>query len=298
MHIFECEYENQLKKNALLQQVAQDVFTRPKDRLQPKQAHLGGHTETYVMQFSLEDEEKKPPREQNRFHWLDLVSAYPFAAANTQYPIGEYTIFMGDTLTEQPVYDAESKTFLFQQKELIGVCQVRVIPPKNLLYPFLIYKAKDEKSYAPLCRTCTESRTARPCRHSDLQRSWVQCYTTLDLTYAAELGYKFIFFELYSYSRSAKIYADHMLNLGYQKLKFSGFPPTAKTQADKEAYCKEINDKMVGLPRPLIPEDISDNSGQRHLYKMMLNMTLGRIGLKQDHLTNVVYAKTRDEVKH
>jgi hypothetical protein len=212
----------------------------------------------------MEDEEEKPPEQRNCMYWLDAVSSYPHAAMNTFYPVGPYEIFVGDTLTEQPVFNAESKKFFFQQKELIGLCHVRVIPPKDLLYPFLPYKAKDGKSYAPLCRTCTEAKRNGTCHHSDLCRSWVQTYTTLDLNYAAELGYQVIFFELMAYSKSAKIYADHVSTLAYYKIKNSGFGDDIKSQADKEKFCQELNEDM-DFPTPLLPEDICYNAGQRYV---------------------------------
>jgi hypothetical protein len=117
-------------------------------------------------------------------------------------------------------------------------------------------------------------------------RSWVGTYTLVEINYAKQLGYDFIFYECYAYQEMAPIFRDFMKVLFYLKISVSGFPHDCISQADKVEYCSQINDKMQ-FTIPLSPKDISKVPHKRLMYKNFMNEFVGKFSQKIDKPTTM-----------
>ena len=108
-----------------------------------------------------------------------MISAYPTEALG-KFPIGDYQVInqikyafmlfrhfcLFQIHTFVKLNFANKKLVLPCSKPFIGIALVRILPPKNLQYPFLPYRNEASKVSYPLCHICAEQQE-RYCQHSD-----------------------------------------------------------------------------------------------------------------------------------
>ena len=67
--------------------------------------------------------------------YLDVNSLYPYVMSITEFPIGHPVIRRGDVVCRHLLDELVQRG-----EEFIGLCQVRVVSPDNLMVPCLAHK--------------------------------------------------------------------------------------------------------------------------------------------------------------
>ncbi len=67
------------------------------------------------------------------------------------------------------LFDNFSKIFkLPTGKKLIGIALAKVLCPRNISYPFLMYRSeKTGKNSLPICRVCADMENTTKCTHEE-----------------------------------------------------------------------------------------------------------------------------------
>ena len=160
-----------------------------------------------------------------------------------------------------------------------GLIFLTIDAPENLLFPFLLYRTKDERSVASLCSTCAEQQVLSECNHTGMDRYITGTYTSLEINYALKLGYKIIhIYEIWHWGKEAPIFRRFMQLLIRKKVMYSGFPAIIKSYDQKQNYCQSINANLL-LPKELYlrPVDIEEDKKKRQYYKLLSCSLLGKV---------------------
>ena len=115
----------------------------------------------------------------------------------------------------------------------------------------------------------------KPCTHTELERSWVDTYTSIDMYTAIRLGYDVLeYFELWHYQQGGcKFFKEFILNIVRRKIDCSRFPPTCCTREEKQHYVEELrNQSSVNT----LVENIKNDLAGRYLNKIMANSVWGK----------------------
>ncbi|XP_071083869.1 uncharacterized protein [Haliotis cracherodii] len=204
--------------------------------------------------------------------YIDICSLYPYICKTAAFPTGH------PTLLHQPPVD-----MLF---ELKGLIQCRVLPLKRLYHPLLPYRSGG-KLLCPLCRTCADTRSDSPCKHTDNERSWVGTYATVELHEAVK-KYDYQVLQIYDVwhfdtfaqhdpgNQQVGLF-DTCIDRLFKKLEASGYPEGC---TDHDTYIQEIYDKEgIGLDK----DRIEKKTGRCTIAKMQLNSLWGKFGQRLDY---------------
>ena len=135
----------------------------------------------------------------------------------------------------------------------------------------------DGKLLFCLCRTCASSGKIQrmACRHNDMERSWIDVYTSIDIERALSIGYEIMEYkEIWHYhGGGSKIFGDFILNVIRRKIECSGFPPHCTSDELKRDYVKRLKDQCS---IELKPDDIKKDPAGRYLNKIMANSVRGK----------------------
>lgn len=233
----------------------------------------GGKTETFACKWLAEE------KQEESFYIDDKTSAYAATCLLNQFPLGKYEILTARELVDISFHGGQ---FHANGDPLAGVALVQVSPPENMMYPFLLYRTKNNVVVSPLCRLCAELVRQTPCRHGPKNRSWVGTYTLSDLNYANMLGYRFIFYECYNYRRQGFLLKPFISCLFYRRICVSGFPKDCQTEQQQLTYCETINKSMGFLGTlELSPDKISCEPNKSILYKSFMNEFVGKFAQKR-----------------
>ena len=202
-------------------------------KMNPRDAVKEGRTEVFQMYAVVND----PSRQS--ICYLDVNSLYPYVMAHTEFPVGHPEIWRGDYSCCNLLSDLKPRNVPF-----IGVCLVRVLAPRGLMVPYLPHKI-DGKLMFFMCRECSLRGAIqhRPCTHTELERSLVDTYTSIDMYTAIRLGYDVVeYFELWHYPQGgSKFFKEFILNIVRRKIDCSGFPPMCCTREEKQHYVEELS---------------------------------------------------------
>ena len=282
-YIWECDWSKLRTKGEISEFLCAEKFIpRPKyGRLQPREALRGSLS--YPVQLSWTDQ--GDPNYKTAL--LDISSFYPWAS-KFDLPTGEPKIIMREGL-EELVFKNE-KLWL-NSCEIFGLAQVKVFPPEDLLIPYLLYKCKDKRSLSPLCANCAE-KLKKKCTCNN--RTWVGCYSTIDICYANLLGYRFQFLELWQWPKKQFVFKDFVNVLAREKIK-SSFDLSSKGESDNllESINSDLN--LKNTPLELVSSDFSPNRRRREVCKFLLNSQIGKWSQKTLN-TNFVYVQSREEL--
>ena len=149
------------------------------DKLNLRDAVKGGRTKVFRMHVVIRNLNRQTIR------YLDVNSLYPFVISTTKFPVGHPSIRHGDQSCRNLLRELKNKGQSF-----IGTCLVRVLALKELMVPYLPHKI-DGKLMFFLCRLCSLNGNIQrnPCTHTDLERSWIDTYTSIDMQGAEKIGY-------------------------------------------------------------------------------------------------------------
>ena len=105
--------------------------------------------------------------------YVDFTSLYPTVHKYDQYPIGHPEII----------------TTNFQALEnYFGIVKLSILPPKKLYHPVFPYRSNG-KLMLPLCGTCVQNPSSKPCTCSDSERTLTGTGTTVEVNKAIEKVY-------------------------------------------------------------------------------------------------------------
>ena len=156
------------------------------------------------------------------------------------------------------------------------MCQARVLAPDNLFIPCLAHKM-DGKLMFCLCGTFATSEFVQrlPCVLNEVERSWIDIYTSIDIERGQERGYKILeFMEIWHYHNGgSKIFKDFILNIVRRKLECSGFPLSCESEESKRDYVGFLKEKC-GMDIRM--GDIRKYLAGRYLNKIMANSVWGK----------------------
>jgi len=285
--IWECEIDQFKKFHPKLETFLRfDYVKRPLQRLIPRDSYKSGYHDTYFLNWSKTDNES--------VLFYDVNSLFSSVAVKNKFMIGKYTTLIGKTINDLKVV---RNKFYFQNFRVMGAIFLSIIPPKTLLYPYLIYKASDGVTYNTLCQKCCESRT-KICNHSDTERAITGTYMFNEIEYALELKYTILhIYECHIYTESDYILKDFVNHLLYCKTIATNCFEDCDNEYDKQSYCDKLN-KQMGFTENLTikPTLIQPNEAMRYFYKLAQNSFFGKFGQRSDYARNI-YCQTQEEIE-
>ena len=159
---------------------------KPKRSIQ-RESVIGGITDTYIFDWNKEDF----PLEE--LHNVDYNSMYCDVALRETFPTGKYELLFHENKVDSVIkWNGNEYVFIVNpSKQVQGTMMVDILPPRDLLYPYLSIKSKLGRQIRALCAFCAINNQTGPCSHDDDKRTFRQCtYTFTDLNYSRQLGYQ------------------------------------------------------------------------------------------------------------
>lgn len=265
---------------------------RPLIRLTPRAAVRGGFVETYRLKYLASDT--------HCISWIDANSLYSFIAMNCNLPIGGFETLTFFDLKDQCTLNNDDGQFYYKGSSMrADIAMVEILVPSSLKKPFLGYRVKDEFIFMANCRTCSEKKLTKPCKHKSHQRSFTSVWTCAELAYAVkELGYVILnWLEVHHYSESLPVLANFVKLLASQKLRHSNIYSECSSLSEKENYCDFMNQKM-GFNDPAVKLTLlnNDNPMAKNYFKHALNSLYGRFALHGERVKHV-FAKSIHEIQ-
>ena len=171
------EHEYNEKEKQFKEYLGSECCYNLVDKLSPRDSIKGGRTEVFQLHAIVQDVVCES------ISYLDINFLYPYVMATIDFPFGHLVIQHGDQSCRNLLHKLHRKN-----EKLIGLCQVRVLAPNNLIIPPLGHKT-DGKLMFLLCRMCSlDGHIQRyRCSHNDHERSWIDTYTSIDLDRALHL---------------------------------------------------------------------------------------------------------------
>ena len=278
---------------------------RPLTRLEPQKSVKAALSEAYTLNFCSIETEGTAAAEggPRKAFAADLSSLFPYIATSTEFPIGTYFKLLGDEIDPAKV-SFQAHDFFYDARAYTGLLQVRIIPPKNLVYPLLLTTIRDQ-SLAVLCFTCAKKMQQKPCTHNDQQRALTDIWTTAELNYAVtQLDYRVSdYFEFMLYPKKAPILQKFTTLLAFDKIRFAALPPWVDSNnvQDLVVYCNKINAEMSFgeiIGKKLAPGDLQPNSLMRLFFKRALVSWLGNFSANLEKRTVTKFLDDPDQLDY
>ena len=282
--IKECEFNYQMKHDIKLKLFIDnfDFAHPPKIR----DALFGGRTEAFAAFCELNNFNK------SEICYYDICSLYPYVLMSKRFPIGYPKI-----ITEN--FNSIDSYF--------GLVQCRVLPPTNLYLPILPYRnEKDNKLYFGLCRLCIQNKKFdETCSHKDFDRSWVGFYTTPELQLACNHDYKILkIFEIWEFketindkenSKCDGVFGNYFKAFFKSKIESSGWVNLGVNSDDYNSINNFKNEVKNNLDISIDVENVKDNPAMRHISKLFLNSTWGRLSMNKKKRKQIkMFSKIED----
>lgn len=242
------------------------------DRINGRDAFYGGRTNATSLYF------KCKPNEEIRYQ--DFTSLYSSVNYSAEYP----------NLHHEVLLKPESIDGIF------GIIKCRVLPPKGLFHPVLpirLDNGKYSKLVCLLCKKCGDTNQ-RVCTHNDEERSFIGCWTHLELNKAVQKGYKILnIFEAWKWNETSfDLFKNYVKFFMQIKQENSKLPDWVQTYQDKQKYVDSY------LERQGIQLDITklngENAGMRAMAKICLNSLWGKFG-QTNHSEKVIFISNEQD---
>jgi len=294
--IYECQW-NKFKVDNRLQV---ENFWRetglPKKRqlirLVPRASVRGGFLDVYRLKYLADD--------LHDISWIDVNSLYSHIALSCALPLGGFKSLTFFDLKDNCILNTADGQFYFAGESMISdIAMVEVLAPQSLHRPFLSFRVKDQFVFMSNCRTCSELKLTKPCRHRDHQRSFTSTWTCCELAYAvSELGYKILnWFEVHHFQQSKPVLADFVKVLASEKLRNTNvYPCNSLSTAEKQLFLDQINEKMAFGHPELKIRTCTDNPLAKNYYKNALNSLFGRFALHNENIKHI-FCKSVHEIQ-
>ena len=195
--------------------------------LNPHEAFFGGRTNAIKLHHKLQENEE--------VHYSDMISLYPCANLECEYPIGHPEFIDQPGVTDITRY--------------YGFVKCKILPPYELYHPVLPWRY-DSKLLFPLCRTCAQqqikqqpanNKRSEKCPHFAEERSLTGTWTTLELQKAVEKGYVIVYiYEVWHFQqRSKELFSPYIKTFMKLKQQASGWPSECDTDGKKKNYLQD-----------------------------------------------------------
>lgn len=272
--IWECVIKRKMKEPAFASFLKDHYVLDPLEPLIPRKCYRGALIDNYRLRWS----KLRCPGES--FFYYDVNGMYSHIALTRQFMIGKYEILVGPSISKR--LKLSGTTFLIDDVEVMGAAQVTILPPNTCLYPFLMYRAKNNKVYNTLCKLCCEN-DCKICLHSDEKRALIGCYLLSELSYAISLGYRLIHVhEIHFYKNFDYILRDFVKILSSLKTRHSNLWANCHTNDEKTLYCSYLNQTMNLSGDLAITVNDQYNPSKRYFQKLCQNSLFGKFGQKND----------------
>ena len=254
LEIWQCEWDEQLKKNAEVQRFLNSFDLVPP--LQPRDSFFGGRTEAVALHAVVGEEEE--------IRYCDITSLYPYVNKNGCYPVGHPQI------VTQPIDQSIHSYF--------GIALVDILPPAGLFHPVLPVRYGEKLTFA-LCGKCVKEEQKKTllqrrhyCIHSDDERILRGTWCTPEIEKAVEKGYviKHIH-EVWHFppnQRQTGLFANYVNTWLKTKQESSGWPSWCQSMEQKRTYILKYQQKE-GIRLDI--SRIEKNPGRKATAKIMLN---------------------------
>ncbi len=272
---WECDY---LQKREKVPEIKDFLLNHykpgPLYRLKPRTAIRGAYFENFALKWV------KNENNDETFYALDLNGMYSYCAIKNKFMTGPYKILVGSLLDDIKFINDR---FYYKNNEMFGTMLLTIVPPKNLFEPFLLYRLENGTTVNTLCSKCAEKKIIVKCYHSDEERSITSTYFISEINYAINLGYKVTqIHECHYFESTDFILKDFVQKLNCLKIQNSNFLKNCKTRAEKDSYCKFLNEIMeLNDPFCLKVDNVCDNESAKQFFKLLSNSLFGK--LEQKH---------------
>ena len=257
LEIWQCEWEEQLKKNAEVQRFLNSFDLVPP--LQPRDSFFGGRTEAVALHAVAGEGEE--------IRYCDITSLYPYVNKTGTYPVGHPYIIT------QPVDQSIHSYF--------GIALVDILPPAGLFHPVLPVRIEGKLTF-PLCGKCVQTEQTKPmlqrthyCTHTDTERMLRGTWCTPEIEKAVEKGYVIKrIHEVWHFPESQRktgLFAEYVDKWLKQKQESAGWPSWCQSLEQKREYILDYEQKE-GIR--LDVAKIAKNPGRKAIAKLMLNRYL------------------------
>ena len=223
--MWECEWNRMIQADPQLKEfIHTDDIVTP---LNPREDFFGRRTNAIKLYHKVENDEQ--------IHYSDMISLYPCANLECDYPIGHPEFIDQPGTTDISRYN--------------GLVKCKILPPYELYHPVLPYRY-DSKLLFPLCKTCTQqeikqqptnNKRSEKCPHSTEERTLTGTWTTLELQKAIEKGYIITYiYEIWHFKeRSNQLFQTYIKTFLKIKQEASGWPSECDTDGKKRNYLEE-----------------------------------------------------------
>ena len=223
-----------------------------------RESLVGGRTNNLKFHYTIKEDEK--------IHYYDVTSEYPYVLKNFEYPVGHPIVVNRD-------FDYTLETYF-------GFVKCTVLPPKRLYLPLLPHKSQQKLKFV-LCRTCAEECNQLSCTHTDEQRQLTSTFTTPELKEALRLGYVVTeIFEVYHYEkRSSNLFRKYIDTWLQVKQEASSWPVEKQNDFEYQQRFIELYNEREGILLDAA-KMTERNEGLRFIAKLMLNSFWGKLAQK------------------
>lgn len=279
---WECQFKKEMQTSPELQNFLKHHYVlHPLQRLVPRHAHRGAFLDCYAMKWS----SNMFPNE--TFYALDINGLYSYCAIKHDFMIGKYEIIMGTKLSNLSIVN---NIFCYNNQRVKGAIFLRILPPRNLKYPFLMYRLQDGSNVNTLCTKCAELRSRTLCKHSEEERALIGTYMITEVEFALNLGYEILtIFEVHAYFSF-----DYILQKFVNKLNLLKLKHTNVFDQLSSSYCQELS-QYCGVN--ITPSYFKPNKGKRNLYKFAANSFFGKFAQRTDR-GKVLFVSSQQELEN
>lgn len=180
IEMWECDFNSMVRTGMDMQNFFANHPELRQTPLDPRNAFFGGRTNAVKLYHKCKENE--------RIHYMDVCSLYPFVNKFCKYPIGHPKLYIG--------HDECSKLSL---DSLEGLIKCTVLPPTKLYHPVLPSRMHGKLMFY-LCFTCAVNMFEGTCSHSDKERMFTGTYVADELRKAVNLGYTVVeYHEIWEY---------------------------------------------------------------------------------------------------
>lgn len=284
---WECDFK-EVKKTPEFKFFKDNFFVpHPLSRLKPRDTIRGALSDVYALKWS------KDLHPNETFYCIDVNGLYSYCAVNFAYMTGKYEIVMGNDLKQISVND--NKLF-YKELPAVGSILLTILPPSDLMFPFLLYRKRDGSVTLTLCKTCAEN-VILECKHNEQERSLTGSYMISEIEYALSLGYQIMYIhEIHCYKKSEKILSDFIKVLNCLKIKASDCFAGLKSDDEKQLICNRMNEKMnLDSYQCISPSNVQPNPAKKNFYKLMCNSLFGKFIQRTDK-PQIKYVHCQDEL--
>ncbi|CAB4030437.1 DNA polymerase [Paramuricea clavata] len=265
VEMWECDFirDNKLTQHGLKLLRQRDFFINI--HLNPRDALFGGRVSPAVMYAESGDK---------KIRYYDFTSLYPFVQKKYQYPTQHPTIIRG-----------VENCARYNIDHIFGLIKCKILPPTNLLFPVLPYRAT--KLTFPLCRTCADT-LCDACTHVDEEeRILFGTWTSVEIQTALQHGYVIReIYEMYNYEHREKIFDTYVNMFIKLKQESSGVPRHCYDDDTGEIDDAKVNEYVAEYLKhegvKLDANKITYNPGQRTVMKALLNSLWGKLAQNED----------------